>query len=57
MKWEEVLRPLNRDFIQNEIAKSAYDHQRKVETKEKIIVGVNAFESKEKDQYKNFPDR
>jgi methylmalonyl-CoA mutase, N-terminal domain len=37
-------------FIQNEIAKSAYDHQRKVETKEKIIVGVNAFESSEKDQ-------
>ena len=41
-------------FIQKEIAKSAYDHQRKVETKEKIIVGVNAFESEEKDNTKIF---
>jgi methylmalonyl-CoA mutase N-terminal domain/subunit len=36
-------------FIQNEIAKSAYLHQREVETGEKIIVGVNAFQSDEKD--------
>lgn len=35
-------------FIQNEIAKSAYLYQREVETKEKIIVGVNAFQSDEK---------
>jgi methylmalonyl-CoA mutase N-terminal domain/subunit len=34
-------------FIQNEIARSAYDHQRKVETNEKIIVGVNKFQSEE----------
>jgi methylmalonyl-CoA mutase, N-terminal domain len=39
-------------FIQNEIAKSAYIHQRKVETKEKIIVGVNAFESSDADRTK-----
>jgi methylmalonyl-CoA mutase, N-terminal domain len=39
---------IEQGFMQNEIAKSAYDHQRKVESKEKIIVGVNAFESKEK---------
>ena len=38
---------IEQGFIQNEIAKSAYDHQRKVETREKIIVGVNAFESQE----------
>ena len=31
-------------FIQNEIAKSAYDYQRKIETGEKIIVGVNKFQ-------------
>ncbi len=31
-------------FIQNEIAKSAYEHQRAVETGEKIIVGVNRFQ-------------
>jgi methylmalonyl-CoA mutase, N-terminal domain len=39
---------IEQGFIQNEIARSAYDYQRKVETKEKIIVGVNAFESPEK---------
>src|SRR6188472_4240878 len=32
-------------FIQNEIARSAYEHQRKVETNEKIIVGVNKFQA------------
>jgi methylmalonyl-CoA mutase N-terminal domain/subunit len=36
-------------FIQNEIAKSAYQQQREVETGEKTIVGVNAFQSPEKD--------
>ena len=32
-------------FIQEEIAKSAYEYQRSIETGEKIIVGVNKFES------------
>ena len=45
---------IEQGFIQNEIAKSAYTHQRKVETKEKIIVGVNAFESSEPDGTKAF---
>jgi methylmalonyl-CoA mutase, N-terminal domain len=45
---------IEQGFIQNEIAKSAYDHQRKVETGEKIIVSVNAFESDEKDYTKVF---
>jgi methylmalonyl-CoA mutase N-terminal domain/subunit len=45
---------IEQGFMQNEIAKSAYDHQRKVETKEKIIIGVNAFESQEKDNTKIF---
>ena len=40
---------IEQGFIQNEIAKSAYEHQLKVEKKEHIIVGVNAFESAEKD--------
>jgi methylmalonyl-CoA mutase N-terminal domain/subunit len=30
-------------FMQNEIARSAYQHQRSVELGEKIIVGVNKF--------------
>lgn len=32
-------------FIQNEIAASAYQYQQKIESKEKIIVGLNAFTS------------
>jgi methylmalonyl-CoA mutase, N-terminal domain len=34
-------------FIQDEIARSAYEYQRQVETGEKIIVGVNKFQSQE----------
>ncbi|TAL40151.1 MAG: methylmalonyl-CoA mutase [Chitinophagaceae bacterium] len=34
-------------FIQNEIARSAYECQRQIETGEKIIVGVNKFQSKD----------
>ena len=37
-------------FMQDEIAKSAYEYQRMIETKEKIIVGVNSFETD--DNYK-----
>jgi len=45
---------IEQEFIQNEIAKSAYIYQRKVETKEKIIVGVNAFESSDVDSTRVF---
>jgi methylmalonyl-CoA mutase N-terminal domain/subunit len=38
---------IEQGFIQNEIAKSAYEYQRKIETGEKIIVGVNKFQLKE----------
>lgn len=34
-------------FIQDEIARSAYDYQRKIENNEKIIVGVNKFQVEE----------
>jgi methylmalonyl-CoA mutase, N-terminal domain len=34
-------------FIQDEIARSAYYHQRQVESNEKIIVGVNKFETQQ----------
>lgn len=34
-------------FIQDEIARSAYEHQRGVESGEKIIVGVNRFQANE----------
>ncbi len=36
---------IEQGFIQNEIARSAYDYQRKIERSEKIIVGVNKFEA------------
>jgi methylmalonyl-CoA mutase N-terminal domain/subunit len=38
---------IEQGFIQNEIAKSAYEYQRKIETGEKIIVGVNKFQAEE----------
>ena len=36
---------IEQGFMQNEIARSAYEHQRSVESGEKIIVGVNKFQS------------
>ena len=40
--------------MQDEIAKSAYDYQRKIETGEKIIVGVNKFQSDKKNNSSGF---
>jgi len=40
---------IEQGFIQEEIARSAYEHQRQVESGEKIIVGVNKFQVEEKD--------
>ena len=45
---------IEQGFIQNEIARSAYEHQRKVETNEKIIVGVNKFQVEEEDPIPGF---
>jgi methylmalonyl-CoA mutase N-terminal domain/subunit len=39
---------IEQGFIQNEIAQSAYEYQQKVESGEKIIVGVNKFQAEEK---------
>lgn len=41
-------------FIQNEIAKSAYEYQRNIETGEKIIVGVNKFQSEDETSIPGF---
>src|SRR4026208_2472536 len=38
---------IEQGFIQNEIARSAYEYQRRIETNEKIIVGVNKFQAEE----------
>jgi methylmalonyl-CoA mutase N-terminal domain/subunit len=38
---------IEQGFIQNEIARSAYEYQRQVENNEKIIVGLNKFKVEE----------
>jgi methylmalonyl-CoA mutase N-terminal domain/subunit len=40
---------IEQGFIQEEIARSAYEYHRKIERNEKIIVGVNKFQSNEGD--------
>ncbi|MEO8720506.1 MAG: methylmalonyl-CoA mutase family protein [Ginsengibacter sp.] len=37
------VKAIEEGFMQNEIAQSAYDYQRAIETKQKLIVGVNSF--------------
>jgi methylmalonyl-CoA mutase N-terminal domain/subunit len=39
------VRAIEQGFIQDEIARSAYEYQRQIETGEKIIVGVNKFQT------------
>jgi methylmalonyl-CoA mutase, N-terminal domain len=39
---------IEQGFMQDEIAKSAYEYQRQIESGEKIIVGVNKFQTEEK---------
>jgi methylmalonyl-CoA mutase N-terminal domain/subunit len=45
---------IEQGFMQDEIARSAYDYQRKIETGEKIIVGVNKFTAKEENAIPGF---
>jgi methylmalonyl-CoA mutase, N-terminal domain len=42
-----MLRAIESGFIQTEIQKAAYDYQRAVETKERVVVGVNDFVAEE----------
>ncbi len=41
---------IEQGFMQNEIAHSAYEYQKKIETNEKIIVGVNKFQNKNEER-------
>ena len=41
---------IEQGFIQNEIARSAYEYQKKIEANEKIIVGVNKFQNNEEEK-------
>lgn len=43
---------IEKGFIQDEIAQSAYAYQQKIETGEKIIVGVNKFQNEETNNIK-----
>src|SRR4051812_6143947 len=45
---------IEQGFIQDEIARSAYEYQRGIETGEKIIVGVNKFTIKEEEKIPPF---
>jgi len=49
-----AIKAIESGFIQNEIAKSAYEYQMKIERKEKIIVGVNEFKTDEKQKIEIF---
>jgi len=49
-----AIRAIESGFIQNEISKSAYEYQMKIEKKEKIIVGVNEFKTDEKQKIEIF---
>lgn len=44
-----MLASIEKGFPQAEIANAAYHFQRQIETKQKVMVGVNKYESKEKD--------
>ncbi|RLI81825.1 methylmalonyl-CoA mutase [Archaeoglobales archaeon] len=50
-----MLEALRKGFIQREIAKSAYDLQKKIENKERIIVGVNEFVIEEEEPEIEYP--
>ena len=43
-----ALKAIELGYLQNEIQEAAYQYQKSVEKKEKIVVGVNAFEGNEK---------
>jgi methylmalonyl-CoA mutase N-terminal domain/subunit len=45
---------IEQGFMQDEIARSAYEYQRQIETGEKIIVGVNKFQSISDEQVPGF---
>ncbi len=45
---------IEQGFIQNEIARSAYEYQRQIESGEKIIVGVNKFVAEEENKIPGF---
>jgi methylmalonyl-CoA mutase, N-terminal domain len=45
---------IEQGFIQDEIARSAYEYQRNIESGDKVIVGVNKFQVKEETKFAGF---
>src|SRR5258707_15153419 len=45
-----MLRAIDSGYVQTEIQKAAFDYQHAVESKEKIVVGVNEFQEEEERQ-------
>ena len=44
-----AIEAINNGFVSNEISNSAYEYQKKVDSNQKVIVGVNKFEDKNED--------
>ena len=44
-----AIEAINNGFVSNEISNSAYEYQKKVDSNQKIIVGVNKFEEEDED--------
>jgi len=49
-----VLRAIESGYIQREIQEAAYDHQKCLESVQKIVVGVNRFQEEEQDNIGSF---
>ena len=45
-----VLKAIENGFIQSKISESAYQHEKKINNQERVIVGVNKFEQKENEK-------
>ncbi len=50
-----ALAAIERGYMQNEIQEAAYAYQRSIEKRERILVGVNAFQSEDKLTLDSFP--
>ena len=44
-----AIEAINNGFVENEISKSAYEYQKRIDSNHRVIVGVNKFEDKDED--------
>jgi len=50
-KMGGVIKAIESGYVQNEIQRSAYQYQREIEEKQKIIVGLNKFTTEDKEKF------